>query len=1689
MMTTDASRSCDLLDLASLRAGLIPGAAVMERSLAKLAFAGEDLRMTRRELLGLTGLAAAGMSPLTRALEGRLMGPLEFSATRGRVVFSVGGRARWVVDVRQFDGRPRLSFEREGDHLHIKLEGALLPGTDIPADFEADITRGLGNWRLDLDLKLGAGRLTAPFARWLTGSTSATGSLRAAGGWSIGDGCRFALQGRSEAEFGPDWRLRLTGRQVAGLRDVRVGDLVGAETTLRLAGEADASLLARAAERRTLIEVRRGDERWALHKALTSGPSALLEADEEPFDAVQLEAATGGRHVLAARAHDGTVRLSPAGWRALSGDALRLPLTEVRFASAAEGGGRQEALMAALAEPSWARCGEVAVQVGRSPKQACVELVRQDGRAEVARCTATLLSLVAPMAGALIAPAVAHAETTVDLIGDGTQLAQRGPIILRPTGPAAPKEDEKPKPVEGPVLQPRIPGRVLQPTPTPTPAPPPGATQPGPVTQPGALTPIKPGPQVMPDVGALLRRPGGLIGLLDLGSFTVPVTRAEDLLSLQFRFINLGLQAAADKSITLARLKAGDPAFLIVEFPPQHVGEEAILETAAEFKDVPGNPPSSGPLPGVNNPVRARLSGGSRLVFRLPNTMQSIPYTLEALLDWTQLVLCVAPNALPPPTPPMTPRPGAMETLGGGAAVRQPVPAQPVGGQPTLRTPVLRQPGLGPATPRVPTQPAPVTPAPQVPPSLQRTVPLATAVTAKADPARMAELKLPTDRLELARPGTDLVRPLFPGDLLVADTTPRPEPLNPDRHTAIEAPYRLILSPHAGETFIHSPRPVTLNGRTELWHTRLGVRMSNGQVQDRAYLYKIEDGVLRLVKASPVPDPSGYWRTVRAIWSPDWSVPSPTSSDLPFRMSLDRRDRSDLVTLTSDFETIKDCQQRTVAANRLMLSSLGAWLDVHYAVPKPVGVDISLEEWVHQATMGRDQYVKVVRKGYLFPFGQAAVLIKVTERKFEETPEGSVAYLRQRYFIVVRHPEKSYPAYGQAAEARDFPPRKVTVKTLITPSLDDPKTCQAGGGSISADPLNAFWPKVGGKEFEFHMVADDWAGNHVAFSAPIIFIDAGIAYRYASMSAACTYYNQSVATNLKERDLGGQSLALADPSPGKDDTSFEASSMRFGARAPEWVGAVLATAPAPARTSYEQAFAVAFELQDQPQFYPKLAQAQVRVPAVTQLMGQDLPVRVAISDTYVNDAWDTVKNAGQVFLKLVDEAGADAIQGLLFPTDKSGGVMSPDLNISGLSRGLGPVAGSLANLASGAFDAKNFFDGMFPKLFGCIDLVEILLGAADLGQVPGLTVDTQKTDGIPSRVIIDYVWQPKVSSALVFEDRGGQAKFTFRAHQEVPLLPGPSAKPPVTWSEAKLETFRLNLFDLLMVDFGLARFYAELGKSPDVDVDLQKVEFGGALQFINELKELLQSSGLGGLSIDILPTGLTVGYSINIPTVGVGVMSIQNMSLGAQLSLSFINDPLKLRFNFCERARPFLLTVSMFGGGGFFAIELQPDGIQMMEASFEFGGNFAFDIGVASGGAWLMAGFYLKYEGSLSLTGYVRCGGRLSVLGLITISAEFYLGLTYEEAGNRLYGVAKLEVEIEILFFSISVSLEVERQFAGSSSSTAMNWDGARLAAAGDDLRRVLRPATGTKMKSMIRPAMSELISASQWQDYCEAFA
>ncbi len=1140
--------------------------------------------------------------------------------------------------------------------------------------------------------------------------------------------------------------------------------------------------------------------------------------------------------------------------------------------------------------------------------------------------------------------------------------------------------------------------------------------------------------ETTPPAGRVLTGPERAELALGLRPFTVSVVRPEDLLVLAFRFVNLELQTKSGQTARLVRSKANQPAYVVVEFPPQHIGEEALYEADANLPTSSayhpeGTPPDkdagkSDADPPKPPPVGAILAGNSRPSFRVPDQVKEIPYTLKDLLDWSKLELAVSPLALPPPMP------AHFEIKREAGRVKViPRPERPAIG--SLRGPVVapRRPGGAPA-PAGAAQPSASVSALEVRPEL---------VDSGLVASMMALLK---------------IKP------------PAPE------ETAIEAPYRLTLSPNELAGFLHSTDKVTRRGRTELWHTRLGVRASDGHLYDLGYEYAWDGTAWRVTRVNPDEDTYERLRTLRAIWSPDYSETAPPHDNTPFRMSLDEHDRCELVTLMADYR-IPDCRSRVTTAKRLMLTSLGVWLDTRYGAELPLGQGLSVEEWRHQATMGRDQYVRVVYKGYLFPFGHRAALIKVTERKFERVGAQTIAYLRQRMFIVVREPEKVYPAFGQPNEGRAIPFRRAQITTVTTPNLGKPENSAVLPAGYSAQA--AFWPMVATEPFPFHMVVEDWEGQRSEFKVPMIFVGVegaqggkvGVAFDQASAQKVRDHYLLPANEGRRRVQMFGQKVAFADPAkPG--DTTLESTSLLLGAELDE-----------PTHDPLE------LEKQNQPRFYPTLIEAQVRIPALAATTGKAGDTTISLHPTWVKGAWNN--NQGQVWASV-------AATSLAFSGDQSGGLATPNLTITGLSRTFGPIDGKPEDLLSAApqFKPAEFFDTA-ALLFGAIPLGEIIEAIFGDDQVPKLITETEKdASGVPTAVTTILRWKPQVASwpeELPIFKTDSKTAFNIEVVLRADLKGGSSSAKV----SAALTNFALNLIPIpevanyfVQVSFKSISFLTETGKKTDVSADLGDIKFGGPLSFINTLSEIIPLQGfLDPPTLDVSPSGAVLGYSLALPTTSVGVFSLQNIAFSAEINLPFIGDCLSLRFAFASRQNSFLITVSMFGGGGFVGIELTPKGLRTIEASLEFGGNFAMDIGVASGGVYVMAGIYFKLQDSaVTLEGYLRCGGALEILGIITISLEFYMGLTYQSVGNQVWGRASLTVEIEILFFSVGVTLTVERQFAGSSGGAAI--DGMMLAAAEDR-----PPLRGPRLPlPPVEPVtFKDLVDQNQWKVYCEAFA
>lgn len=820
---------------------------------------------------------------------------------------------------------------------------------------------------------------------------------------------------------------------------------------------------------------------------------------------------------------------------------------------------------------------------------------------------------------------------------------------------------------------------------------------------------------------------------------------------------------------------------------------------------------------------------------------------------------------------------------------------------------------------------------------------------------------------------------------------------NPDE-TAIEAAFRVVLSPDAHGGWQHRQEPAERAGRTELWHTRLRQRTVRARP------------LLRI--GAPV---------LRAVWTPGYPGLLPQPGGLAdAAMSLKPDDRRDIVS--------QSVVSAPPHADLLLLSTLGAWLDLE---ARWTDESLALATWIHRATMGREHHVRVVRRGFIFPFGHRAVLISITERKVQQEPLGRLgAYLRRRDFVVIREPELTYLP-GDAAryphQGRETPLVRLRILDRVTPNLDvRPSVGDADPAKVLIRPPStytgtpwtgdaAMWLRVGADDHRLRLRAWDREGRAVDFTAPVAFLaqpdpilDPDPAATIAAVVDAAIASQTAGPLDRRKRPLHGQRLAFA-PVARPEDTAFEADSLTFTAARVAW---------SPGQAHHP--------------CYPVMKEAAVVLPALRHFGGDATATDVVYHPPYLNGGFD-----GKGDLFLAAKSPPPMRFGGARSTADTGALLTPSLAVGGVSRSLGLTGEGLGAIDSGTFDPGQYFgSALDARLLGGVSLASILgtvsfTGSAGAGKIPGWR---EVVDGAKRRYELTWATTALVESGPFVPDPGARLEIT--AATEVASDGGVAAT-----TTADLRKFRINLFGVIEIVLDHVTFIARPGQKPDVDVAVTDVNFLGALGFVQKITDYLSLGGFADPpAIDVSAAGIAIGYTLAIPAITVGVFSLQNLRLGAAITLPFDGTPLRARFALSARDDPFTITVMIFGGGGFFAIAVGLDGVEGLELLLEFGGNWALDFGVASGGVHAMAGIYIRLDGpsdTTSLTGYVRAGGQLSVLGIVSVSLEFYLGLTYEESGGsrRAWGEASMTFEVEVLFFSVGFTAAVRREFSGSSTA------------------------------------------------------
>jgi len=1663
------------LRVSALRSQQVPQIPVDPRTPSDVLSAPSNFALSRRQALGFAGVLAVAAAPLASAVESALSSTYVMKRRGSRIAFMVAGIERWVIDPQQFDGSPTVAITTSKEQTQITLHDATYPGTNLRADLVATIEHGsvptisIQFLKLDCTVK-------AAFVPWLLDRVVATGATSIHRSIQCGEaGAEVTSQERTAdaVSFRPMWALTIRGAATTRLSALV---LPSQSVTISLLAKDAPTLFTKAAVRRSLLRVSRGSEAWDTPLALSGAERWSFDVRRDAFSTLSVESSSDGRcAVLLEGNTDGAVRLT-----ARDND-LTMPLRNVRYAWTRTAEGLHEALVARYTTtPFWHSVAGYSMELGDREELPPLEIVSTNGQVSKLNIAPALLRYSIPVDGAVTEPTIAHPAAQCAFLTADVRVA----ALPKPNFHMMGVNVDAPQDFNAKAMK---------------------------------MQDLK---GEAPNFKVLKKEARWLLAdakLVTPSSVKVSVIRPDDLLVLTFEFVNISVNAAAG---TFSPTGAG--AKLIVHFQPQHIAERAFFYTEEqpvsndEFK---ASSPTGSAEPLLDPPIDAILAHDSRLAFNVPNGHRGT-MSVEGLLDWSKFDMSVSPAAKPP----------AMDhilTVIDGAFVSKfgfdaSVPKKNA-------KPGTRAKGKTNASAFA---------APKV----------SMKLGAETSAIKRVDLK---DKYE----SSSDYRAAIPDHMLngiISVINDKPPIKNPSStETSIEYPYRLMLSPNKYAGWAHATKPVwnPTNHRAELWHTRLGVKMSDGTVSETA----------------------SALRTVRAVWSPDHGVDYAMSAlykERPFRTSINRRDRHEIVQLTSDYNLV-DTKIAPIPVNRMMLTSLGAWMDSAGAWD-PAGSDkIDVEGWIQRGAQGRDSFVRISYKGYLFPFGNRATLLKETERKFRRTPRGHMAaYLMQRMYIIVREPVRDFPAAGLPGMkylGREFPFRRVTITTKQTPNLELPVTVYPGFSS------NSFWPKFTNNgsivDVQWSCIGTDWDNKNVQFSAPLAFIANGDATSNAGadLSKMTNFIANSYNGMTSRRDINmqGQSIALA-PSVKVGDTSMPTTTFRLH-------GYTAEGAP-----------------NNSVQFFPRMERADVKIDKVQELLGTDATKTISYFEQYLKHAFETganvakgatpnindVLNPSQIFAKLTSPLSMK----FSGASDKSGGLGAPDINISGLSRLMGPIAGDLTNvvdsaIAIGNFDPLQYFESMLnAKILGDITLADVLKfvsGVLDnLDKMPGLDkkdsfmdtdaaksatdaandiktqalalkteaeklandIDSEvkaardelvaKVNEIKSeiegyindgkKIVEDRIneWKKAVNDKAnelkseidkvlgPLKEAGNEA---YKKYEEVnslintlkqglqlvyewstdikgspgnilvPLNPSATSKddkailylkasftkkldlnPPDVRIYGSLSNFVINLIgdgsaQFLIIKFNRLSFSATIGQKPQVDPDIKEVAFAGPLTFVNKLKDLIPKGGSAGgvgfsFDFNVLPSGITAQLTIGLPNVTIGVLSLQNMAFIMRITIPFDGRPFSAYFAFCTKESPFRLTVMMFAGGGFFGIEITPSGVKMLEAALEFGGNFAFDCGVASGGASVMAGIYYKLEKKSTpdgdkdyseLTAYFRLQGNLSVLGLIHVSLLFELKLTWQNNG-KLFGVATVEVEISILFLSFSVGVTVERQLKGS---------------------------------------------------------
>ncbi|WP_425246945.1 hypothetical protein [Streptomyces sp. NEAU-NA10] len=856
--------------------------------------------------------------------------------------------------------------------------------------------------------------------------------------------------------------------------------------------------------------------------------------------------------------------------------------------------------------------------------------------------------------------------------------------------------------------------------------------------------------------------------------------------------------------------------------------------------------------------------------------------------------------------------------------------------------------------------------------------------------------------------------------------------------SVVEIPFRMRMAPGAeGNEAVrctHATTPVEhpASGAVGLWVTRLSGR-SGPHESERVFLRPVDPGL------AASDDPPGL------------------------TPPLSRAGRTNVA---------QHGRLRPASASRLELTALGGTL---------VGEgDWPGFQWKHRTALGRDAEVEVQWKGILYPFGHRAVYQELTERRFDPAEGQAVAALRKVKRLVVTEPVRT--TAEDPAVRRQFPfSQAEVVRTVVDLSVQGHtwyqhhlpanatgvlrrRIRQAQDQAIRvlaelAAPTTGETPQ---HLIEFFGPEGMLALGETILTDPSHELHAAVVAQWAPLKEAVDRLEQQAAAEAPYRiDVffpeDGHGLELPVRLSGANGDIDTVVPMIFvadirlapDAEVPEPFSSLtddeiadklanlyasLGDIPLPGTridlVAHRDGAAPADVLEVHRlaveagrdhatgEVWPRISRFEVALPALRALTEQALTVPLVYNDAYLTQGDLTIP----FDIARTGEEAAGLTVDFAKNAERAGGLVVPTFVADGISRERGLC--NRAGLIS--LDPRRLFLDQ-ATLFG-FPLADLIDTAARF-DAPTILADGPTTS-------LRFTARLKGTGPFVVAEAPSVSEVVLDVRLAVP---GPSATsldaqlPSPEAIDAKVSCLITNFgLSLPVIDlwFDEVSFEHRPGTDPEVRIRNVRAEFGSDLKFLAGLTDALAAFGLGSAAplVDVGPSGVTGRFELALPSAPAGALVLRNIRFRAELVVPFQptpDRPISVSLAFASRENPFSLSVLMFGGGGYAYLELGPAGIRRAELCLEFGALVAVDFVVASGEVHALGGVRAVVVGDdLRLSGYIRFGGVIQVLGLVSVSVELTVGLTYDSATRELLGRATLVLEIDLTLYATSVEID-----------------------------------------------------------------